>query len=140
MAAGARRRAAANAWRSVGRSRSRCSTTFSPMGGSIGGYVNSPISILPTAARRPSSSTDATRPPFTREMSMNKLVRSITRDEIAAYRIAGVVLLRGILDLGAVNTLRRCLDEAVHTMGNSPSGCDLSALTQAIEASDQQAL
>jgi len=31
---------------------------------------------------------------------MSKLVRPVTRDEIAAYRIAGVVLLRGILDLG----------------------------------------
>src|SRR5579871_5228810 len=69
-------------------------------------------------------------------MSMSKLVRSITKDEIAAYRIAGVVLLRGILDLGAVNTLRRCLDEALRTMGNSPSGHDLSALTTAIEAND----
>src|SRR5262244_3265542 len=66
-------------------------------------------------------------------MSMSKLVRSITKDEIAAYRIAGVVLLRGILDLGAVNALRRCIDEAVRTMGNSPSGYDLSALTQASE-------
>jgi len=73
-------------------------------------------------------------------MSMSKLVRSITKDEIAAYRIAGVVLLRGILDLGAVNTLRRCIDEALRTMGDSPSGYDLSALTQAIEASDQQTL
>ena len=34
---------------------------------------------------------------------MSKLARPITKDEIAAYRIAGVVLLRGILDLGAVN-------------------------------------
>ena len=33
---------------------------------------------------------------------MSKLIRPVTRDEIAAYRIAGVVLLRGILDLGAV--------------------------------------
>ena len=68
---------------------------------------------------------------------MSKLVRSITKDEIAAYRIAGVVLLRGILDLGAVNTLRRCIDQAIRTMGNSPSGYDLSALTKAVEANDQ---
>src|ERR1700751_906397 len=73
-------------------------------------------------------------------MSMINLVRSITRDEIAPYRIAAVVLLRGILDLGAVNTLRRCIDEAVHSMGNSPSGYDLSALTKAIEGNDQQTL
>ena len=71
---------------------------------------------------------------------MSKLVRQVTRDEIAAYRIAGVVLLRGILDLGAVNTLRRCIDEAVTTMGQSPSGYDLSALTKAIEADDQAVL
>ena len=59
---------------------------------------------------------------------MSKLVRSITKDEIAAYNVAGVVLLRGILDLGSVNTLRRCIDEAVNTMGQSPSGYDMSVI------------
>ncbi len=71
---------------------------------------------------------------------MSRLLRPVTRDEIAAYRIAGVVLLRGILDLGTVNTLRRCIDEAVRTMGQSPSGYDLSALTKAIERGDQHLL
>ena len=67
---------------------------------------------------------------------MSKLARQITRDEVAAYKIAGVVLLRGVLDLGAVNTLRRCIDEAVSTMGQSASGYDLSALTKAFEHGD----
>jgi len=67
---------------------------------------------------------------------MSKLARPITQDEVAAYRIAGVVLLRGVLNLASVNTLRRCIDEAVHTMGQSPSGYDLSALTKAFESDD----
>jgi phytanoyl-CoA dioxygenase PhyH len=71
---------------------------------------------------------------------MSKLARSITKDEIAAYNVAGVVLLRGILDLGSVNTLRRCIDEAVNTMGQSPSGYDMSALTRAMENDDWQKL
>ena len=44
---------------------------------------------------------------------MTKLARQITRDEVAAYRHAGVVLLRGVLDLQAVNTLRRSIDQAL---------------------------
>ena len=52
---------------------------------------------------------------------MSKLARPITPDEIAAYEISGVVLLRGILDLPAVNTLRRCIDDAVGTMEESPA-------------------
>ncbi len=71
---------------------------------------------------------------------MTKLFRPITRDEVAAYKIAGVVLLRGILDLGSVNTLRRCIDEAVSTLGQSPSGYDLSALTKAFEDDDWRKL
>jgi hypothetical protein len=71
---------------------------------------------------------------------MTRIVRPITKDEIAAYKIAGVVLLRGILDLGSVNTLRRCIDEAVTTLGQSPSGYDLSALTKAFESDDWNVL
>ena len=71
---------------------------------------------------------------------MSKLARPITQDEVAAYKIAGVVLLRGVLDLSCVNTLRRCIDEAVTTMGQSPSGYDLSALTKAFESDDWQKL
>ena len=61
---------------------------------------------------------------------MNKLARPITQDEIAAFNIAGVVLLRGILDLASVNTLRRCIDEAVSTLSQSQSGYDLTCITQ----------
>jgi hypothetical protein len=71
---------------------------------------------------------------------MTKLVRTITRDEVAAYKITGVVLLRGILDLNSVNALRRCIDEAVTTLGQSKSGYDLSALTKAFESDDWQKL
>lgn len=71
---------------------------------------------------------------------MLKLARSITPDEIAAYNHAGIVLLRGILDLPTVNTLRRTIDEAVRTMEQSPAGYDLSKLTQAIEQYDRTTL
>jgi len=67
---------------------------------------------------------------------MTRLARPITKDEIAAYKMAGVVLLRGVLDLRGVNTLRRCIDEAVTTLGQSPCGYDLSALTTAFERDD----
>lgn len=71
---------------------------------------------------------------------MSKLARPITPDEVAAYREAGVVLLRGILDLATVNALRRCIDEAVRTLPESPAGYDLSTLTRAIEAYDKDTL
>jgi hypothetical protein len=71
---------------------------------------------------------------------MTKLARPITKDEVAAYNLAGVVLLRGILDLPTVNTLRRCIDEAVRTLQDSPSGYDLSLLTRAIENYDRNTL
>ncbi|HEY1546073.1 MAG TPA: phytanoyl-CoA dioxygenase family protein [Xanthobacteraceae bacterium] len=71
---------------------------------------------------------------------MSKLVRPITKDEVAAYKVAGVVLLRGILDLASVNLLRRCIDQAVTTLGESPSGYDLSAITKAFEAGDWEKL
>jgi hypothetical protein len=71
---------------------------------------------------------------------MSKLARSVTPDEVAAYNVTGVVLLRGILDLATVNALRRSIDEAVHTINESPSGYDLSFLTRAAEAQDVAAL
>jgi ectoine hydroxylase-related dioxygenase (phytanoyl-CoA dioxygenase family) len=49
---------------------------------------------------------------------MSKLARPITPDEVAAYRHAGVVLLRGILDLASVNALRRIIDDAVVSTGS----------------------
>ncbi len=71
---------------------------------------------------------------------MSKLARAITQDEIAAYHQAGVVLLRGIIDLSAVNTLRHCIDDAVRTLGESPSGYDLSELTKAFERLDAETI
>lgn len=71
---------------------------------------------------------------------MSQLTRPITKDEIAAYNHAGVVLLRGILSLQAVNSLRRSIDEAVRSIPQSPSGYDLSFMTRAAEANDQSGL
>ncbi|MGC2781127.1 MAG: hypothetical protein WA418_36365, partial [Bradyrhizobium sp.] len=71
---------------------------------------------------------------------MTKLARSITKDEVAAYKKAGVVLLRGVLTLSAVNGLRRCIDEAVETISQSPSGYDLSFMTKAAEHGEQHEL
>jgi len=71
---------------------------------------------------------------------MTKLARPITPDEVAAYNIAGVVLLRGILDLSAVNSLRRSIDQAVQTIGQSPAGYDMSMLTRAAEVEDRKTL
>jgi ectoine hydroxylase-related dioxygenase (phytanoyl-CoA dioxygenase family) len=53
---------------------------------------------------------------------MSKLARPVTPDEVAAYRHAGVVLLRGVIDLAAVNTLRRAIDEAVSEMPETAAG------------------
>jgi hypothetical protein len=71
---------------------------------------------------------------------MSHLVRPITKDEIAAYQHAGVVLLRGILSLSAVNELRRSIDQAVRAIPHSPSGYDLSFMTRAAEAKDDGSL
>ena len=71
---------------------------------------------------------------------MTKLARPITPDEAATYKNAGVVLLRGVLPLAAVNSLRRSIDEAVRMLKDSPSGYDLTYMTRAIEASDEHAL
>jgi hypothetical protein len=71
---------------------------------------------------------------------MNKLARPITPDEVRAYQISGVVHLRGILDLATVNSLRRCIDEAVETLGESASGYNLTSLTSAVECNDAETL
>lgn len=67
---------------------------------------------------------------------MYSLTRELTRDEISSYHTAGVVLLRQVLDLKAVNALRRCIDEAVATLGTSGNGYDLSQLTRAHQYND----
>jgi hypothetical protein len=71
---------------------------------------------------------------------MSQVVRPITKDEIATYNHAGVVLLRGILSLQAINTLRRSIDEAMRAIPQSPSGYDLSFMTRAAEANDESGL
>jgi ectoine hydroxylase-related dioxygenase (phytanoyl-CoA dioxygenase family) len=71
---------------------------------------------------------------------MTKLARPITPDEVAAYKNSGVVHLRGILTLSAVNALRRSIDEAVRNIPQSPSGYDLSVMTRAVEADNIDSL
>lgn len=71
---------------------------------------------------------------------MTKLARPITPDEAAAYNVAGVVLLRGILDLPTVNSLRRCIDQAIETIGQSPAGYDMTMLTRAAEEENRKVL
>ena len=62
------------------------------------------------------------------------LTRPITPDEVNAYHTAGVVLLRGVLDLATVNLMRRCIDDGVQSLGVSPAGYDLSRITSAYES------
>ncbi len=71
---------------------------------------------------------------------MSALTRPITLDEIAAYNVAGVTLLRGVLDLQSVNTLRRCIDDAAETFAESQCFYDLSAITKATETGDAETL
>jgi hypothetical protein len=68
---------------------------------------------------------------------MTTFVRSLTPDEIATYHSTGVVLLRGVLDLAAVNLIRRSIDEAAKTLADSEQGYDLSQLTRAVDHNDQ---
>jgi len=70
----------------------------------------------------------------------NQLTRSVTQDEIAAYRQAGVVLLKGILSLKAVNSLRRSIDQAMETLDQSPSGYDFTKVLRATAAGDFEQL
>jgi len=71
---------------------------------------------------------------------MTKLTRAITPDEIASYNMAGVVLLKGVLDITAVNMVRKSIDTAVDTLDKSQNGYDLSAITTAAEQSDDSSL
>ena len=71
---------------------------------------------------------------------MSKLARNITPDEVATYNNAGVVLLRGVLDLSTINSLRRCIDDVVDNVDQSPSGYDITAITRAAEQEDLKAL
>jgi len=69
-----------------------------------------------------------------------QLTRPITQDEIAAYRVAGVVCLREVLDLKTVNDLRRSIDDAIETSHQSSSFYDLSSVTRAAESDDTETL
>ncbi len=71
---------------------------------------------------------------------MSKLVRPVTPDEVRAFNVAGVVHLRGILDLATVNDLRHSIDDAVETLCQSAAGYDLTSLTKAAECDRREAL
>ena len=67
---------------------------------------------------------------------MAHLARTITQDEIAAYKQAGVVLLKGVLSLETVNSLRGAIDRVVRTLDQSPSGYDFTKILRATEQGD----
>lgn len=69
-----------------------------------------------------------------------KAKRSITLDEVATYKRDGVVHLRGILSLDAVNTLRRAIDTAISTSADSAAAYDLTRLVKAIDEDDLDSL
>ena len=71
---------------------------------------------------------------------MHRLMRPITPDEIASFKANGVVLLRGVLDLRTVNTLRKAIDEATATLPNSKQGYDFTSLTHAVDEADGETL
>ncbi|MEM6627671.1 MAG: phytanoyl-CoA dioxygenase family protein [Pseudomonadota bacterium] len=68
------------------------------------------------------------------------VIRSITPDEAAIYRRDGVVQLRGVLSLRAVNQLRGAIDAALHTSVDSASAYDLTRLVKAIDDDDLDSL
>lgn len=70
----------------------------------------------------------------------NQITRFVTQDEIAAYKQAGVVLLKNILSLEAVNSLRRSIDHAVNTLDESPSGYDFTKVLRATAENDIEQL
>lgn len=69
-----------------------------------------------------------------------KLTRAITQDEKRAYQVAGVVLLRGVLDLATVNLMRACIDDGVKSIGTSQMGYDLTSLVAASEIGNAEGL
>lgn len=64
------------------------------------------------------------------------ITRAVTQDEIAAYKHAGVVLLKGILSLASVNSLRRSIDLTVNKLDDSPSGYDFTKILKATAEND----
>ncbi len=70
----------------------------------------------------------------------HKLARAITPDEINAYHMAGVVLLRGVLDLQTVNLLRSCIDDGLKSLNASASAYDLTGIMNAYAVHDDASL
>lgn len=66
----------------------------------------------------------------------HQITRAVTQDEIAAYKQAGVVLLKGILSLESVNSLRRSIDLTVNKLDDSPSGYDFTKILKATAEND----
>jgi ectoine hydroxylase-related dioxygenase (phytanoyl-CoA dioxygenase family) len=64
---------------------------------------------------------------------MQYVTRAVTSDEIAVFERDGVVLLKGILNLQAVNSLRMAIDSAVATAAESKSAYNLSRVISAID-------
>jgi ectoine hydroxylase-related dioxygenase (phytanoyl-CoA dioxygenase family) len=66
--------------------------------------------------------------------------RQVTADEISSYQRDGVVCLRQIVAVDDIQSLATAIDQAVHTLGASPSGYDLTRIRKAVEAEDLQSL
>lgn len=65
---------------------------------------------------------------------MSKLVtRSIGADEVACFERDGVVQLKNILSLQAVNRLRALIDQTIDAIATSPTAYDLTAIANTIE-------
>jgi ectoine hydroxylase-related dioxygenase (phytanoyl-CoA dioxygenase family) len=65
---------------------------------------------------------------------MQYVTRAVTSDEISVFERDGVVLLKGILNLQAVNSLRLAIDSAVATAAESKSAYNLSRVISAINS------
>ena len=68
------------------------------------------------------------------------VTRPITQDEVAIFNRDGVVHLRGVLSLTAVNDLRAAIDEAIRTSSDSHAAYNLTRVVRAINNKDFDSL
>ena len=62
------------------------------------------------------------------------VTRPISKDEIAVFNRDGVVHLRGVLSLTAVNELRAAIDEALRTANDSHAAYNLTRIVKAVQS------
>lgn len=68
------------------------------------------------------------------------LARTVTNDEIRCFQRDGVVLLRGLLTLRAVNSLRAAIDAVVRTSSSSRAFYNLTTIASAVERKNMTSL